>query len=281
MRPELIAQITELQKVGGAWLGGTGSPCLHCPFCSEELCLLDLRPEREGAVWCTVKTGKTHDHCTERRHWGEGVGGVGAGSGGGGDDESEREENAGKGREGTTRGTGQKASHAQTPTHAAHAAQHPHPQQRESLRMRKRRPRAIRQSPFERCFSWDCFFFWSYNDHISQEHPSPISRENICCETFRVAGPEPQIAHQPNPVYTPGGAGVLVFFSFWVLLAFFWCSSGVLLAFDNTEERQKNARRTQKSGGFSLHTPRRRPSMTLRRCGHSPPRLFHHLLICH
>ena len=131
MRPELIAQITELQKVGGAWLGGTGSPCLHCPFCSEELCLLDLRPEREGAVWCTVKTGKTHDHCTERRHWGEGVGGVGAGSGGGGDDESEREENAGKGRESTTRGTGQKASHAQTPTHAAHAAQHPHSQQRE------------------------------------------------------------------------------------------------------------------------------------------------------
>ena len=37
---------------------------------------------------------------------------------------------------------------------------------------------------------------------------------------------------------------------FWVLLAFllvfFWCSSGVLLVFDNTEERQKNARRTQK-----------------------------------
>jgi len=58
-----------------------------------------------------------------------------------------------------------------------------------------------------------------------------------------------------------------VFFSFWVLLGssgffwcssgvllvFFWCSSGVLLAFfwllvfDNTEEHQKNARRTQKN----------------------------------
>lgn len=52
-------------------------------------------------------------------------------------------ENDGKGRESTTRGTGQKASHAQTPTHAAHAAQHPHSQQREC---EKRRTRAIRHA---------------------------------------------------------------------------------------------------------------------------------------
>ena len=48
-----------------------------------------------------------------------------------------------------------------------------------------------------------------------------------------------------------GREGGLVFFSFWVLLGssgvpsgvllvFFWCSSGVLLVFDNTEEHQKN-----------------------------------------
>ena len=42
-------------------------------------------------------------------------------------------------------------------------------------------------------------------------------------------------------------SGGLVFFSFWVLLGSsgffwrsFWCSSGVLLVFDNTEEHQKN-----------------------------------------
>jgi hypothetical protein len=29
-----VPKYTELQKVEGAWLGGTGSPCLHCPFCS-------------------------------------------------------------------------------------------------------------------------------------------------------------------------------------------------------------------------------------------------------
>lgn len=46
-------------------------------------------------------------------------------------------ENDGKGRESTTRGTGQKASHAQTPTHAAHAAQHPHSQQRECAKRRQ------------------------------------------------------------------------------------------------------------------------------------------------
>ena len=37
--------------------------------------------------------------------------------------------------------------------------------------------------------------------------------------------------------------GGLVFFSFWVLLG----SSGVLLAFDNTEERQKNPEERQKN----------------------------------
>ena len=61
-------------------------------------------------------------------------------------------ENDGKGRESTTRGTGQKASHAQTPTHAAHAAQHPHSQQRECEKRRTHDTRAIRHairhSPF-------------------------------------------------------------------------------------------------------------------------------------
>ena len=45
-----------------------------------------------------------------------------------------------------------------------------------------------------------------------------------------------------------------MFFSFWVLLVFFWCSSGVFLVFDNTEEHQKNPeepRRTQKEKNTS------------------------------
>ena len=47
--------------------------------------------------------------------------------------------------------------------------------------------------------------------------------------------------------------GGLVFFSFWVLLGSsgfwrsFWCSSGVLLVFDNTEEHQKNPEEHQKN----------------------------------
>ena len=52
--------------------------------------------------------------------------------------------------------------------------------------------------------------------------------------------------------------GGLVFFSFWVLLGssgFFWCSSGVLLVFDNTEERQKNTEEHQKNPEGEEHKP--------------------------
>jgi len=56
-----------------------------------------------------------------------------------------------------------------------------------------------------------------------------------------------------------------VFFSFWVLLGssgvpsgvllvFFWCSSGVLLVFDNTEEHQKNPEEPSRSAQKEKNT---------------------------
>ena len=75
------------------------------------------------------------------------------------------------------------------------------------------------------------------------------------------------------------GVGV---FSFWVLLgssgvpsgvllAFFWRSSGVLLAFDNTEERQKNARRTQKNARRTQKNPEEPRRRTQKEKNTSPP----------
>ena len=69
---------------------------------------------------------------------------------------------------------------------------------------------------------------------------------------------------------------LLVFFwcssgFFWVLLAFFWRSSGVLLAFDNAEERQKNARRTQKNPEEPRRTPEEHQKNTRRTPEEKPP----------
>ena len=86
-------------------------------------------------------------------------------------------ENDGKGRESTTRGTGQKASHAQTPTHAAHAAQHPHSQQRECEK-RRNAPFSIREM-FLLVVGLLLLLalFGDINNHISQEHPSSIAKQ--------------------------------------------------------------------------------------------------------
>ena len=71
-------------------------------------------------------------------------------------------------------------------------------------------------------------------------------------------------------------AFLLVFF--WVLLAFllvfFWCSSGVLLVFDNTEERQKNARRTPEERQKNTRRTQKNPEEPRRRRTPAPPRLY-------
>ena len=74
-----------------------------------------------------------------------------------------------------------------------------------------------------------------------------------------------------------------MFFSFWVLLlgssgffwVFFWCSSGVLLVFDNTEEHQKNPeepRRTPEEHQKNPEEPRSKKTQKEKNTEHQPPR---------
>ena len=44
MKPELKEQVSRLEKQEEDFLAGTATLCLHCPFCTEELLLLDKRP---------------------------------------------------------------------------------------------------------------------------------------------------------------------------------------------------------------------------------------------
>ena len=69
MKPELKEQVSRLEKQEEDFLAGTATLCLHCPFCTEELLLLDKRPDIQNLVWCSASTGEEHSSCTERRHW--------------------------------------------------------------------------------------------------------------------------------------------------------------------------------------------------------------------
>ena len=69
MKPELKEQVSRLEKQEEDFLAGTATLRLHCPFCTEELLLLDKRPDIQNLVWCSASTGEEHSSCTERRHW--------------------------------------------------------------------------------------------------------------------------------------------------------------------------------------------------------------------